>query len=227
MSFCTACGAKAVPAGNFCSSCGASLNADTPISDQRFGMYERATLGVAPEVSAEFFVGIIADFCSRKWARWNEKVAFIEQTYGNTSPLMAGVEEPGLPSEEELDLLLADLATIHSYDKVRLVELHNFCVSALRAECLKDIKKAETIKVRSDLVLPRDWHVHYENLYQAQLPQLILAVVQHAFVGNPLDGELYEWSNRTSIFGGAKPGNKTKLAGAAAIGAAAAFLLGS
>ena len=227
MSFCTACGAKAVPGGNFCSSCGLPLNANASSSSQPVGMYERTSLGVDPEVSAEFFFGIISDFCSRRWARWKQKVAYIEETYGNTSPLMAEVDAPGLPSDEELDLLLEDLAKIQSYDKARLVELHNFSVSVLRAECLKDIKKYETVKVRSDLVLPRDWHTHYENLYQAQLPKLILAVVQHAFVGNPLDGELYEWSNRLSIFGGAKPGNKTKLAGAAAIGAAAAFLLGS
>ena len=68
----------------------------------------------------------------------------------------------------------------------------NFYVSALRAQCLKYIKKYETVKVRSDLVLPRDWHSHYENLYQAQLPKLTLAVVQYAFVGDPLTGKLYE-----------------------------------
>lgn len=229
MSFCSACGAKVGLVANFCGSCGVPLNLDgTPKSPNAQGaMYERTSLGVLPQVSAEFFYGIIADYCSRKWGRWNEKVEFMKRAYGEDWQKTSNLEPPAVPADGELDLLLQDVESLRSQDRGTLIELHNFCVAVLRAECLKDVKKYQTVKVRPDLELPRDWHTHYENLYQAQLPLLILAVVQHAFIGNPLDGELYEWSNRNALFGRAKAGNKTKLAGAAAIGAAAALLLGS
>lgn len=229
MSFCSSCGSASIPEANFCSSCGASLRKDGPASVpyNKDAMYQRKNLGVPPEISADFFTQIIAVYCEKKWARWAESVKYMERAYGEEWEKQSNLEKPAVPNTDELDFLLRDVSHLKSMSREWLIDLHNFCVSALRAECLKDIKKYETVRVRPDLELPKDWQAHYENLYQAQLPVLILAVVQHAFIGNPLEGELYEWSNRRAPFAGARVGQKTKLAGAAAIGAAAAFLLGS
>jgi hypothetical protein len=158
---------------------------------------------------------------------WTERVAFMEENFEPGWQQRLILEEPSVPTENEINLLLADIDSLKSENRETLVALHNYSVSVLRKECLLAIKQHRTLRVRPDLELPIDWHTHYENLYQAQLPLLILPVVQHAFIGNPLEGELYEWSNRKALLSGPRPGNKTKLVGAAAIGAVAALLLGN
>ena len=153
----------------------------------------------------------------------HEKVGSPEFRYGNPHP-----DTPKLLLYEASDLKNVDLPLV--------VEVHNYSVLAIRHMLGDEIGAlnyqrsgvSEKVKVRDGLVIPRDWQVHYENLLQSNSPRLILAVMQHAFSGNPLSGELYEWSNvKSGFFGRQNPSTKRAIVGASVIGAAAALLFGS
>jgi hypothetical protein len=131
------------------------------------------------------------------------------------------------PKADILSMLKSEAGALKTLNIESVIDVHNYAVLALRHMCNEETKDSEKVTVREGLIIPRDWQVHYENLLDQQSPLLILAVMQHVFTGNPLGGELYEWTNQKGgLFGGNNKHVKRTIIGASVIGAAAALLLG-
>lgn len=74
-------------------------------------------------------------------------------------------------------------------------ELHNRCVELVRTYVLRTVSSGEScIGVRPDLWVPTDFEKEYEVLFDSNHPWFICLVIQAAFLGNPLVGEVGEWS---------------------------------
>ncbi len=107
-----------------------------------------------------------------------------------------------------------------------LADLHNLLVVTLRSACNEKVNDGgDALEVRDGLGVTGEWDAHFTNLYAAQPKTLIWIALRHAMLGNPLEGEITEWSNN---------GQKSKssqnsvgmLAGAGALGLLAGFLWG-
>ena len=130
-----------------------------------------------------------------------------------------------LLAEEDYHLLTCEPSHLQALDQKELVSIHNLLVDSLRKACQVLLSAGEQpVKVREGLVVPREWDAHYRNLWPIQPKCLIWIAARHAVLGNPLKGEVFEWSNT-----GAKETKSdvgVKVAGAAAVGGLAGFLLG-
>lgn len=130
-----------------------------------------------------------------------------------------------LLASEDYHLLTCDAGELQKIDENELVRIHNVLVDALRRACQGLLAAGEQpVKVRDGLVVPREWDAHYCNLWPIQPKCLIWMAARHAVLGNPLKGEVFEWSNVGSQQ--TKAGAGGKIAGAAAIGVLAGFLFG-
>ena len=186
-------------------------------------MYERKSLNIDPDVSANFFAAKLTAWVANEWKSFDSTVKLQRAIYGGDEDWEPDISRPNFPKDYELEWLSQAASELPIEDRERVILVHNWAVTVLRNICNSEIKKAENVKVRDGLVIPREWHVHYENLYVNQSPKLILAVLQHAFTGNPMNGELFEWTNRGKLLSGT---SKKAIVGASIIGAGAAFLLG-
>lgn len=57
-------------------------------------------------------------------------------------------------------------------------------------------KRVQTVVTRPGLRIPTAWEDRYELIYETGLPWTISAVMQNAFMGNPLAGEKRPWRSR-------------------------------
>ena len=132
-----------------------------------------------------------------------------------------------LVPEELYPLIEIEPDGLQSFETEHLAELHNLIVDCLRTACLRDLSRAEIIKVREDLAVSREWDAHFRNLISADPKTLIWLATKHSMLGNPLAGEVFEWSNvgaRANNESESTNSNKAKFAGAAALGLLAGFL---
>jgi hypothetical protein len=243
MNFCANCGGKLANEMKFCPSCGANLNSSKKSGGEdkqgKPNMYSNGAGApiLGPDVSIEWFVGIVRDYSLRlesnlnsELGMWRESFRTFTALYGEDKqfwPRDLGEPPPtSVPTEVDLSLLTAPVSKIKKISHQRLLEIHNFAVNGLREELQIELQSnSKTVKVREGLIVPLEWDAHYRILHESQPEVLIWLAVRHAFVGNPLAGEVLEWS--PSVADGRKTRQSTKLIGAAAIGAVAALLLGA
>jgi hypothetical protein len=241
MNFCANCGAKLATEMKFCPSCGFQATGDK--SHEKYeprdepNIYSNTRSGgvTSPEMSAEWFMSLVISYWGRmkippetEYAKWSEKVQTFRALYGEEEFWPRALPEPpapSLPFQDDLYLLVAPIGEIKKVNQQRLIDIHNFAVDGIRDELLAELSSsAKTVRVREGLSVPLEWDAHYRILHEHQPEVLIWLAVKNAFIGNPLAGEVLEWSptnkksrNRTQT---------TKLIGAAAVGAVAALLLG-
>jgi hypothetical protein len=243
MNFCANCGGNLASEMKFCPNCGSNVNSSKKSvgedSKDKPNMYSNGAgeriLG--PEISIEWFVGIVRDYYLRlesdldsDLGQWKETVRTFRALYGEDEKFwprnLGGPPTSLLPTEEDLSLLMAPLSKIKKVPHQNLLEIHNFAVDGLRQELQIELQtSSKTVKVREGLSVPLEWDAHYRILHESQPEVLIWLAVRHAFVGNPLAGEVLEWS--PSVPNTRKAAQSTKLLGAAALGAVAALLLGA
>ena len=99
---------------------------------------------------------------------------------------------------------------------------HNRSVELVRKAIVRAKKQgAPVVRAREGLTIPIEWEEHYEVIYNTELPWMVSAVMQSAFLGNPVVGETQPWRSEAVI------SDRTKRAvGWGAVGAVAATLLG-
>lgn len=130
-----------------------------------------------------------------------------------------------LLAQEDYHLLTCEPSHLQALDEKELVSIHNLLVESLRQACQDLLASGEQpVKVREGLDVPREWDAHYRNLWPTQPKCLIWIAARHAVLGNPLKGELFEWTNTGAKQ--TKSGVGVKIAGAAAVGVLAGFLFG-
>lgn len=201
----------------------------TPSPNEMYGR-ERGDIGVSSEASAAWFVNKIklAYAAQRQlWEKGFEAEVKLYEHIGGEDAAKEQFREPDFMTDEELEDLLKPVEQFEQSERPYVLSIHNDAVRALRFQLEKELKLGvPRLKVNEGLTVPVDWDAHYTNLYKNPLPFTIFAAVQHAFRGNPLEGETVAWTNQRGFFG-QRRSVSSGIAGAAVIGAAAAWLLGS
>ena len=135
------------------------------------------------------------------------------------------VEKIVLLTDVECDLLDSPISKLKKIEQERLVEIHNLLVASLRIACNLELQSSsKKIKVRDGLTVTPEWDAHFRNLFIADPQLLIWLAAKHAMLGNPLAGEILEWSNSMTPSNSRNFG--VKLGGAAAAGLLAGLLFG-
>lgn len=112
--------------------------------------------------------------------------------------LQSEAERLGAPlSEFDLWVLSSSPDQFTAEQHAAVVATHNKCVQLVRS-CVELAKQAglPKVKVRRGLVLPESWEDRYSRIYGENLPWFVSAVMQNAFMGNPLANESKPWVSK-------------------------------
>lgn len=173
----------------------AGQNSRLMIQDSFQTAYSRTSLNIDATVSAEFFSDRVDVILRRETKRVSALKEIYPRDWGSIFTRAAPDFNVLSPATDVIAILNSDAETLKLIDLSVVIEVHNFAVLVLRYMCNEELKKAQRVNVRDGLTIPRDWQTHFENLLACNSPVLLLAVLQHAFSGNPLAGEIYEWDN--------------------------------
>jgi hypothetical protein len=100
-------------------------------------------------------------------------------------------------SDEEVDALSTPMWDLTDDHRPIIFMLNNRMVPMIRQRIER--QKAHgvpTVKVRTGLVLPVEWHENYIAVHNSELPWPVSMVVQNVILNNSLAGERRPWKSK-------------------------------
>lgn len=138
--------------------------------------------------SGEWVIGRIASYaavCQQPHTKWDEWML----RHGSLD-LIAAVE-----AKAETDSPWAAARYDRELQAGFQRTFNNSVKHARNAITYEKTRGARTVAIRPGLSLPTAWQSHYEAIYMSDLPWLVSAVLQSAFMGHPPFGEKKPWQS--------------------------------